>query len=152
MKKVLLILSLSLLSMVSFAQEIKWMTMDEALEAQKKEAKPIFMDVYTDWCGPCKMLDKNTFNDPAVVEFISKNYYAVKFNAEGNDVINYKGTKYTNSGYDAAKKGRNSMHDFTKFLKVRGYPTMLIFDESGAVSRDLVGYRTAEQLLSELIS
>ncbi len=152
MKKALLILSLSLISLVSSAQEIKWMTMDEALEAQKKEAKPIFMDVYTDWCGPCKMLDKNTFNDPAVVEFISKNYYAVKFNAEGKEIINHKGIKYTNPGYDEAKKGRNSMHDFTKFLKVRGYPTMLIFDESGAVSRDLVGYRTAEQLLSELIS
>ena len=42
MKKIILVLSLSLLSIVSFAQEIKWMTMDEALKAQEKEPKPIF--------------------------------------------------------------------------------------------------------------
>ena len=40
------------------------MTLDEARAAQKKEPKKIFMDVYTDWCGPCKLLDKNTFQNP----------------------------------------------------------------------------------------
>jgi thioredoxin-related protein len=150
MKKLIFILSLSLLSVVSFAQEIKWMTMDEALKAQKKDPKPIFMDVYTDWCGPCKMLDKNTFHDASIVELISKNYYAVKFNAEGNEEINFKGVKYTNPNFVAGKAGRNSMHEFTAFLKVRGYPTMMIFDNKGEISKDIVGYRTPEQLKSEL--
>ncbi|WP_339887577.1 thioredoxin fold domain-containing protein [uncultured Flavobacterium sp.] len=150
MKKVILVLSLSLLSIVSFAQEIKWMTMDEAIEAQKKDPKPIFMDVYTDWCGPCKMLDKNTFHDAAIVEIVSKNYYAVKFNAEGNETINFKGVKYTNPKYVAGKTGRNGVHEFTSFLKVQGYPTMYIFDATGEIKTNVLGYRTAEQLKAEI--
>ena len=150
MKKLVLVLSLSLLSVVSFAQEIKWMTMNEAIEAQKKDPKPIFMDVYTDWCGPCKLLDKNTFHDASIVELISKNYYAVKFNAEGNETITFKGTTYTNPKYVAGKIGRNGIHEFTSFLGVQGYPTMYIFDNDGEIKTNVLGYRTAEQLKAEL--
>lgn len=150
MKKAILVLSLSLLSIVSFAQEIKWMTMNEALEAQKKDPKPIFMDVYTDWCGPCKMLDKNTFHDASIVEIVSKNYYAVKFNAEGNETINFQGVKYTNPKYLEGKTGRNGVHEFTSFLKVQGYPTMYIFEVTGEIKSNILGYRTAEQLKADL--
>ena len=57
MNKILYLLLLIATTSIS-AQEINWMTMDEALAAQKEEPKKIFMDVYTTWCGPCKMLDK----------------------------------------------------------------------------------------------
>ena len=148
MKKLLLVLLLAVGSFARVqAQEIKWMSLDEALAAQKKKAKPIFMDVYTDWCGPCKMLDKNTFQTKEVSEYISKNYYAVKFNAEGNSEVTYKGKKYTNSKFDPNKKGRNGVHDFTMFLKVQGYPSMYILDAKGEVKSPIVGYHTPEQLL-----
>jgi thiol:disulfide interchange protein len=97
MKKLLLILFIALGTVAAQAQEIKWMTLEEALAAQKKAPKPIFMDIYTDWCGPCKMLDKNTFHDKAVVDYISQNFYAVKFNAEGNSEVSYKGKTYKKS-------------------------------------------------------
>lgn len=151
MKKiiVLLLMTVGLFSTVQ-AQEIKWMTLEEALTAQKKNPKPIFMDVYTDWCGPCKMLDKNTFHDKSFVDYISANYYAVRFNAEGNSEVNYKGVKYKNTGYVEGKQGRNNPHDFSKFLQVKGYPTMYVFDTKGEVKNNLVGFRTPEQLLPEL--
>jgi thioredoxin-related protein len=150
MKKILLILFLILGTLTIQAQEIKWMSIDEALAKQKKNPKPIFMDIYTDWCGPCKMLDANTFHDKAVVDYISANYYAVKFNAEGDSTVNYQGVVYSNPGYDPNRRGRNSAHDFTKFLKVTGYPSMYILDKNGAVKTPLVGYRTPEQLLNDL--
>ena len=75
------------------------MTLDEARAAQKKEPKKIFMDVYTNWCGPCKLLDKNTFQNPDVSRYISEHFYAVKFNAEGNDVIKFKGYTFKNPNY-----------------------------------------------------
>ncbi len=78
-------------SLTAIAQEINWVTMDEALELQKTAPKKIFMDAYTNWCGPCKMLDKNTFHNADVVEYVNKHYYAVKFNAEGNSAVTYKG-------------------------------------------------------------
>ena len=78
MKKILFAFFIVLGSWAIQAQEaeIKWMTLDEALTLQKKhpkKAKPIFMDVYTDWCGPCKLLDKNTFHDPEFVKYITEN-------------------------------------------------------------------------------
>src|SRR5690606_11157370 len=89
------------------SQEIKWMTMNEALAAQKKDPKKIFMDVYTTWCGPCKMLDKNTFSDKEVAEYVNKNYYAVKFNEEGTEKVNYHNFVYINLNYDPTRKVRN---------------------------------------------
>jgi len=49
-----------------FSQNVNWMSMNEALAAQEKKPKKIFMDAYTDWCGPCKTLDKKTLNHPKV--------------------------------------------------------------------------------------
>ena len=137
-------------SLVANAQEIKWMTFNEAIAAQKKNPKPIFMDVYTEWCGPCKMLDKNTFHDPKIVDLVNKNYYAVKFNGEGTDVINYKGKTFTNAKHNPNARGRNSVHDFTTYLQLRGYPSMFIFDAKGDVKSPIVGYYTADQLLPML--
>lgn len=147
MKKNLILLLLTIGSFASYAQEIKWMTFNEAMELQKKNPKPIFMDVYTDWCGPCKLLDKNTFQDAAFVDYVSKNYYAVKFNGEGTDVINYKGKTMTNPGHNPNSKGRNAAHQFTSYLKVQGYPSMYILDAKGEIQSPIVGYYTAEQLL-----
>lgn len=150
MKKILLALVITLGALTAQAQEIKWMSMDEALAAQKKKAKPIFMDVYTDWCGPCKMLDKNTFHDAEVVKYINDNYYAVKFNAEGNTEVNYKGKKYANPQYDATRKGRNAQHEFAGFLGVRAYPSMMVFNAKGDVKAPIVGYHEPAQLLEAL--
>lgn len=150
MKKILLALFIGLGTLAVQAQEIKWMTMDEALAAQKKKPKPIFMDVYTDWCGPCKMLDKNTFQDPAVSKYISENYYAVKFNAEAKGDINFKGKKYSNPGYVEGRKGRNAQHEFAGFLQVQGYPSMIVFDKKGNIENTIVGYHTPDQLFAAL--
>lgn len=133
----------------SYAQQntINWVTLDEAIKLQAKSPKKIMMDVYTNWCGPCKMLDKNTFHNPDVVDYVNKNFYAVKFNAEGNDVINFKGNTFSNSGYDPALANRrNSAHEFTSFLKVRAYPTIVFFDENLDVIAPVRGYQKPQQL------
>ena len=87
-------------SVTTYAQQIEWMSLAEALEAQKKEPKKIIMDVYTTWCGPCKLLDNKTFKNPDLVRYVSEHYYAVKFNAEGDEVIKFYDQKYTNLNYD----------------------------------------------------
>ena len=112
------------------AQEIKWMTFDQAIAAQKKKPKKIFIDVYTNWCGPCKMLANNTFKNKDLVNYVNDNYYAVKFNGEGNEVVNYKGQKFENKDYDPARaQSRNSLHPLTNYLQVQAYPTMVFLDE-----------------------
>ncbi|MDO4881410.1 MAG: thioredoxin family protein [Capnocytophaga sp.] len=130
-----------------YAQKINWMTMNQALEAQKKSPKKIFVDVYTDWCGPCKMLDKNTFSNPDVIKYINEKFYAVKFNAEGEEKVNYQGQTYTNPDYDPAKAGsRNATNQFAIALGVRAYPTVYFFDEKGNALFPLTGYYGAKDI------
>ncbi len=135
-----------LLCFFTQAQEINWMSMNDALEAQKTTPKKIFMDVYTDWCGPCKLLDKKTFHNADVVAFINKNYYAVKFNAEGTEEVRYNDFTYTNPNHNPARKGRNSQHFFANALKISGYPSMVFFDETGKLIAPVVGFKTPQQL------
>lgn len=151
MKKKFLLVLFTLISVVTYAQEVQWMTMQEALTAQKKNNKPIFIDAYTVWCGPCKLLDRSTFSDPKVIEVLNERFNPVKFNAEGNEEIQFQGKLFKNPNYQEARKNsRNGMHEFTQFLKVPGYPTMAIINSKGEVQKSIVGYRTPEQLLSEL--
>lgn len=148
MKRTLFIMLFTLFIAVnSMAQEIKWVTLEEAIELQKKEPKKIIMDAYTNWCGPCKMLDKNTFHNSDVVDYINKHYYAVKFNAEGNAVITYKERTFDNPNYDPAKANRrNSPHRFASYMKISAYPTLVFFDENGEFITPIVGYQTPQQL------
>ena len=146
MKKTFFLIILVFSGIAVQAQKINWMSMNEALAAQKKNPKKIFMDVYTDWCGPCKLLDKNTFQHKDVVKFVNKHFYAVKFNAEGTEKIEYQDFVYTNPNHNPGRKGRNSQHLFAHALKVTGYPTMVFFDENSEVISPVVGYKTPEQL------
>lgn len=128
------------------AQEINWMSMDEALAAQKVTPKKIFMDVYTKWCGPCKLLEKNTFSNSDVIAYINENYYAVKFNAEGTEPITFEDFTYTNPNYQEGRKGRNATHFFADALKLRGYPSLVFFEENGTLIQAIPGYKTPQQL------
>jgi len=145
MKRILVIVC-ALFSISFYGQEIKWMSMGDALEAQANKPKKIFMDVYTSWCGPCKILDKKTLQNKQVVKYVNENFYAVKFNAEGNEEFEYKGNTFSNPNYKEGKKGRNSQHIFASSLKITGYPTMAFFDEYGDYIFPITGYHTPSQL------
>ena len=145
MKKILFLFIILITASLS-AQKINWMTMNEALAAQETAPKKIFMDVYTEWCGPCKMLEKNTFSHKKVIEFINENYYAVKFNAEGTQEITYQDFTYTNPNYQEGRKGRNATHFFADALKLRGYPSLVFFQDDGSLIQAIPGYKTPEQL------
>jgi thioredoxin-related protein len=148
MKKLKIILLLILLtSVASFAQEIKWVSLEKALELQKKNPKKIIMDAYTNWCGPCKMLDKNTFQNPDVAKYINQNYYAVKFNAEGNETIKFDGKTFTNPDYkEELVNRRNGIHQLTYYLKINSYPTIVYFDEKGNLLTAVIGYKTPQEI------
>ncbi|GGD16055.1 thioredoxin family protein [Hyunsoonleella pacifica] len=148
MKNLVLIVAIAFLGSLSgIAQEINWVSLEEAIKLQKETPKKIMMDVYTVWCGPCKMLDKNTFHNADVVEYVNKNYYAVKFNGEGNEVVKYKDKSFTNPNYNEARaKTRNSAHELARYLQVNAYPTIVFFDEEANVIAPIKGYQQPKQL------
>ncbi|MGB3773705.1 MAG: thioredoxin fold domain-containing protein [Leeuwenhoekiella sp.] len=146
MRNIVLVMTLLMISVCQAQEEINWMNMNEALAAQEKEPKKIFMDVYTDWCGPCKLLDKNTFSNSDVAEYINENFYPVKFNAEGTEKITYKDFEYTNPNHDPDRKGRNSQHFLAHALKINAYPSMVFFNEQGDRIQPVPGYHTPKEL------
>ena len=148
MKKLNLILAILLAFTVKVsAQEINWVTLNEALELQKKAPKNIMVDVYTKWCGPCKMLDKRTFHNADVVKYVNDNYYAVKFNGEGEESVTYKDKTYGNPNYDPQRaNSRNSAHEFASYLGIQAYPTIVFFDDKGELITPLPGYKTPKDL------
>ncbi len=148
MKKTVVLLLFTIFATISIsAQEINWVTLEEAVELQKKEPRKIMMDMYTVWCGPCKALDRNTFHNKDVADYVNKNYYAVKFNAEGNDVVKFKGETFTNPNYNPEKASRrNSAHQLSRFFSIRSYPTIVFLDEEGEFLAPIIGYKKPQQL------
>ena len=141
------VLIVFLLIGASLNAQVKWFTLDEALAAQKETPKPIMLDAYTVWCGPCKLLDKNTFGNDDVSAYLNAHFYPVKFNAEGNEKVTYKGIAFDNPYFDPKRaKSRNATHNFTRYLGVSGYPTLVFFDEKGNYIAPIVGYLTPKQI------
>jgi len=126
--------------------EINWMSLEEAMALQETAPKKIFMDVYTKWCGPCKMLDKNTFHNADVVKYVNEHYYAVKFDAESPTTINFIGKEFKNPTYDPNKRGRNGVHELSRYFQVSAYPSMMFLSSEGAVITKAEGYLQPAQL------
>ena len=142
-------ISLLFLVFTSFsiqAQDINWISWEEAVELSKTDAKPkkIFVDVYTDWCGWCKKMDQNTFQNPEVSKYMQDNFYMVKMDAEGKDPIVYQGKtfKYVPSG-------RRGYHELAAAL-LQGkmsYPTVVFLDESLNMLSPVPGYQQVEPFM-----
>ena len=151
-----LLITLALLPFALQAQTpptkgIQWLTIEEAQAKTKKVPKPLMIDVYTSWCGPCKMLDAHTFSDPRLAEYVNKNFYAVKFNAESGTPVTFKGQKLENPEFDAANTaGRNGTHQLTYMIaNVEGriaYPTVVYLDNELNVLAPVQGYLTPDQM------
>lgn len=83
---------------------VNWLSFKEAQEKNKTAPKPFLIDVYTDWCGWCKVMMKSTYSNPNIAGYINNYFYPIKFNAETKDTIEYDGQKYfsTNINYPKA--------------------------------------------------
>src|SRR4029078_12117162 len=71
-------------------EKIEWLSMSEAQEKFAKEKRPVLIDLYTDWCGWCKVMDKKTYSDKNVVEYLAEKFYPVKVDAESRETIFWK--------------------------------------------------------------
>ena len=74
--------------------EIHWMSLEQAEAAMKINPKRVWIDIYTDWCGWCKVMDKKTFSNPYVAQYMNEHFYSVRLNAEQQDSISFMGKKW----------------------------------------------------------
>ncbi len=117
------------------SEGIKWLTLEEAAVQTKKQPKKIFIDVYTDWCGWCKKMDQNTFSDPKVVAYVSKNFYAVKLDAESRKPITINGKTYN---FNAKMRAHEAALALLKGQM--SYPTTVYLDENLGLLSPVPGY------------
>ena len=83
-------------------------TWKEAVIEAQKQNKPIFLDIYASWCGPCKMLKWNTFSNSTVAEYYNGNFINVSLDGEKGD------------GEELASK-----------LQISSYPSLFYFNKTG---------------------
>lgn len=144
MKKIFYILALMVLGsgVASAQEEVKWYSIEEAIQLANQEPRVLLIDVYTDWCGWCKRMDANTFSDPQVAAAMNKHFYPVKLDAEGKEdiVIGEKIFKFV-------ANGRRGYHEMAAIVtKGRlSYPTISYVDAQGKVLQAAPGYKTPEQ-------
>jgi thiol-disulfide isomerase/thioredoxin len=122
-------MTIVLITVSARADAINWETSyDTALEKAKKDKKLVMVDVYADWCGWCKKLDRDTYSDKTVQETLVKNFVAVKINPE--------------------KSKRDG--ELAKQFGTHGYPHIVFLDDSGKKFGEISGYQPAGQFQKSL--
>ena len=90
--------------------------LSDALDKAKAENKLVFVDFYTDWCLPCKLMEEDVFSDKEIGAFMNKNFINLKVNAEKGNGPNLK-----------------------TIYNIYAYPTLLFLDQKGTVLEEKVG-------------
>ncbi|MDE3212923.1 MAG: thioredoxin family protein [Bacteroidota bacterium] len=99
-------------------------TWSQALEKARQENKPIFLDIYATWCGPCRLLKSKTFTNPEVVKFYDTHFINVSLDGE---------------------KGEGLM--LASKYQIPGYPSLLILDYNERPVFASAGYMPAREFL-----
>lgn len=101
-------------------------TYQEAFEMAKKENKPIFVDAYAVWCGPCKWMNANTFKNAEVAAYFNENFINLKLDAE---------------------KGNGA--EFAGKYRVTAYPTLYFLRADGSVIKKVMGALPPDVFIGE---
>jgi thioredoxin-related protein len=116
------------------AVTLEWMNLEKAVAKAADQKKPILLDVYTDWCGWCKKMDKEVFVEASVAGVLTSKFALAKVNGESTESFTFKGQKTDGVG-------------IARGFGVRGYPSIIFLDSNGDMLTMIPGYLDAEQFL-----
>lgn len=129
MKKLFVILLIIAPFVKTLAQtDFRQLSFEEAISAAKAENKLVFIDFYTDWCGPCRTMSRQVFPQKSVGDYLNNKFVCIKLNAE--------------------KEGVN----LAKRYGIKAYPTFLILNTKEEVQFDIRGSMDAEAFINKVNS
>jgi len=146
MRKLIILLSFAalVLNVACFdpsGDKLKWVSVNEVDALYAQEPRPILIDVYTSWCGWCKVMDKKTYSNDKLAGYLNNKFYAVKFDAESKSDVKFNGKVYS---YDA-KSGNNRFAEFLLNGQME-FPTTVILTAPGSKPDILVGYMKPSEM------
>jgi uncharacterized protein YyaL (SSP411 family) len=92
------------------AEKLDWLAFDAATEQAQKQNKHLIVDVYTSWCGWCKVMERQTYGDPEVAAYLKAHFVLAKVNGESSSMLHWKGQAL-------------SERAFARAVGVTGYPS-----------------------------
>jgi thioredoxin-related protein len=119
------------------APDLKWRGWDEGLRESSSSNLPVLVDVYTDWCGWCRRMDRDVYALGSVRDYLSEHFVTVKLNAESGERTSYSGHSYTARTLAAR-------------FRVSGYPTTIFLRPGGEHLVNVPGYVQAPRFLQLL--
>lgn len=112
-------------------KELKWLDWNTGYPLAKKQNKIILVDAYTDWCGWCKKMDRDTYTNQEIIDLLNKDFIVIKFNPELTDIVyNLDGKNIT---------GRELFGQLTQG-KSTGFPTTYFIQPNKKQIQVAAGY------------
>ena len=133
MQKIINFSFILLITISLSASELKWYDFKEAYEIAQRENKIILIDFYTDWCGWCKKMDKNTYTDQKIIEMLNQGFVAVKINPEKD-------------GYIETPQGKIKFNQLSREIGVRSFPSTGFFTKDFKLIDVIPGYYDPENM------
>lgn len=130
---------------------VNWISFEQLSDSLNQNPKPVLIFLHTDWCAYCKKMLNETFQDPKVIEKLNKEYYAVEFDAESVDTVNFDGETYA-SEHKIKKTGK--FHPIAQILigeKNKAiFPMTMLLNADFSVKSKKINYLSIKQILNIL--
>lgn len=128
MKKTIIALALGMVGFVPLVAQTNFrhISFEEAVKQAKAEKRLLFVDFYTDWCGPCRKMAQEVFPQKKVGDFFNEQFVCIKLNAE--------------------KEGK----ELAKRYSVKVYPTFLVIDDKEQVKATITGAASGEAFIEKV--
>lgn len=130
----MLLLLLMLPAVPGHAAGVAWRGWNEGLSAAAKSSRPMIVDVYTDWCGWCKRMDRDTYARADVSDYLNRHFVMVRLNAESNERLRYEGREL-------------SARALAGGFQVTGYPTTIFLHPNGEHMVSVPGYLAPDKFM-----
>ena len=109
------------------AEKVEWLTFDDATVRAAKEDKHVIVDIYTTWCGWCKVMERQTYGHPEVAAYLRENFLLAKVNGEASGKVHWQGKEITE-------------RQLAKALGVTGYPATYFLKPNADLLGGVSGY------------